>query len=161
MYCWYLYIFLQTLFLLYSVAWVSAVSNICDICLFLKFSGLPHAFSFVYKLLINHLAIFPSKIHKFIIRLDNFFHRQICIHFSACYEKEQKLDGPPGCPPFTFQAKLVFNPAIMPQGIVIVQRPPLSIMIRNNFRLLELDYIPINHPSLFLLTLRHSQDLKG
>ena len=46
------------LFLLYSVAWVDAVSNMCDNYLFLPFDGLPHAFLFVYELLINPLSIF-------------------------------------------------------------------------------------------------------
>ena len=35
---------------LYSVAWVGAISNMCGICLFMVFDGLPHVFSFVYEL---------------------------------------------------------------------------------------------------------------
>ena len=31
MYCWYLYFSVKTLFLLYSVAWMGEVSNMCDI----------------------------------------------------------------------------------------------------------------------------------
>ena len=57
-YCWYLYFDVQTPYLLYSVAWVGAISNMCDHCRFLTFAGIPHALSFVYELLINPLANF-------------------------------------------------------------------------------------------------------
>ena len=42
--------------LLYSVGWVGAVSNMCDICLFLVFDGLTHIFSLINEFLINNLA---------------------------------------------------------------------------------------------------------
>ena len=58
-----MYIFLCKYFLLYSVAEVDAVSNMCDICLLMVFYGLPHAFSIIYELLINTLANF-SENHK-------------------------------------------------------------------------------------------------
>ena len=35
-------------FLLYSVAWLGAVSNMCDIYLFMVFDGLPYVLSFAY-----------------------------------------------------------------------------------------------------------------
>ena len=161
MYCWYLYFAVQThYFSLYLVAWVGAVSNKWDNCLFLTFTGLPHAFSFVYESLMNPLDFFSSNINKFIIRLEEIFHCQICIHFSACYEKIITSGGPSGHYPFTLQNKLGFSPTIMPQGIVIVQRHPVYVMIRNNFRIIELEYLPIHHPYLFLLILRHIQTRK-
>ena len=64
MYCWCKYFSVQTLFLLYLVSWVGAVSNMCDSCLFLVFSGLTHVLSLVYELLINALANFFRKIIK-------------------------------------------------------------------------------------------------
>ena len=132
----------------------------CGICLFMLFSGLPHVFSFIYELLINTLANLFSKIHKIIIRLEETFHRQICIHFSEHYEKGKYLDGRPSCSQCTLQTIFGFIPIIMPQGIVIVHCPPVSVMICNNSRILELDYPPIKHPSLFLLNLWHSQTQK-
>ena len=107
------------------------------------------------------LSHFFSRIYKFIIRLEEIFHSQICINFSACYKKSKNSDGTPGCSPFTLRTKLGFIPAIMPQGIVIIHRPPVHVMIQNNFRILELGYIPTNHHSILLLTLRHSQTQKG
>ena len=97
-----IYILLCKLFSLYSLSWVGAVSNMCDNCLFLIFSGLPHAISFVYELLINPFANF-WEIHKLIIRLKEIFHHQICIHFSARFKKSKNSDGTPGHSPFTLQ----------------------------------------------------------
>ena len=77
-----------------------------------------------------------SKIRKFIIHLEEIFHRKMCIHFSAYYEKSENSDGTPGRSPFTLQTKLGFIPAIITQGIVILHLPPVSVMIRNNFRIL-------------------------
>ena len=57
--------------------------------------------------------------------------------------------------------QLGFSPAIMHQGIVIFHCPPVSVMIRNNFRIIELGYLSIKQNSLFLLTLQHSQTRKG
>ena len=74
----------------FSVAWVGAVSNMFDICLFIVFSVLPRVFSFVCELLIDALAK-KSKIHKIIIHLEQVFHRQIYIHFSARYKKENRM----------------------------------------------------------------------
>ena len=59
--CWYLYFSVKIPFLLYSIAWVGAVSNMCDNCLFLAFAGLPSVFLFIYELLINALPNFFQK----------------------------------------------------------------------------------------------------
>ena len=153
-----IYIFLCGLiFELYSVAWLGEVSNICDSFLFLIFAKLPHVLSLVYELLINALGNCFLKIYKFIIRLEDIFHRQICIHFSACYEKNKNLDWLTGHSTCTLQTNLGFSPSIMPQGIVIVHYPPVSEMTRKNLSILELDYLPIHHPYLLRLSLRHGQ----
>ena len=133
----------------------------CDIYLFLVFSGLPHVFSFIKELFINAFAKCFTKIHKTIIRLEEIFHRQICINFSTCYKKSKNSDGPPGRSPYTLQNNLVFSPAIMSQGNMIFHCTPVSIIVRNNVRILELEYLPIHHPSLFLLTFWQSKTLKG
>ena len=57
----------------------------------------------------------------------------------------------------TLQTNLWFISVIMPQGILIVHQPPISVMTHNNFRIIKLDYPPIHHPYLLLLTLCHSQ----
>ena len=129
----------------------------CDIFLFLVFSGLSYIFSFVYEFLINALAFF-SKIHKSIILLEE-SHRHICIHFSTCHEKIKNLDGLPGGSPCTLQTNLIFSPAIILQVIVIVRLPPVSLTIRSNFSIVGLYCLPIHHNSLFLLILLHSQAL--
>ena len=57
---------MQTIFLLYSVAWVCEISNTYYICLLLVFDGIPRVFSFIYELFINKSAIF-QKFIKLII----------------------------------------------------------------------------------------------
>ena len=154
-------IFLSNLFFsLYLVPWVVAVSNMCDLFLFLVLDGLPNVFSLTYELLINALYFF-LKIHKIIIRLEEIFHRHICIHFSVRYEKSNKLDGPPGRYPCTIQTDLGFSTVIMTQYIVILHQPPVSVIICNNFRILELDYRPIHHPHLLYLTPPTQSTRKG
>ena len=74
--------------------------------------------------------------------------------------KEKNLDGTPVRSPFTFQTTLVCSPAIVPRCILIFHNPPVSVMIFNNLSI-ELDYLLIHHPYLFLLTLRNSQTWKG
>ena len=75
--------------------------------------------------------------------------------------KNHNLDGPPGGSPYTLQTNLVIIPAIMPQWILVVHYHPVFIMIRNNFRILELEYLPIRHYYFFLLTLWNIQIWKG
>ena len=48
----------------------------------------------------------------------------------------------------------------MPQGIVISHWSTVSLMIINNYRILELEYTPIIHPFLSHRTLRNSQTWK-
>ena len=158
MYCWYIYFSVQTLLLLYSV--VGSVSNICDICLRLFFWNSIYLLIkiWVYNQLLSQTI---SKIHKSIIHLEEVFHIQICIKFSACYEKSKTLDSPPGHSPCTLQPNLVFSTDIMYQVVVIFYCPSVYLMIHNNFRMIELDYISIHHSYLFLLNLHHSQTPKG
>ena len=108
-------------------------------------------------MVINDLLFFL--IHKTTIWLKEIFHCQIWIHFSTRYEKVK-----PGWTTrwllWTLQTNLGLSPTTMPQYIVVVQRTPLFLMISNKFRILELDYPPIHHPSLLILTLRHSQTWK-
>ena len=59
--------------LLYLVACVGAVSNICDTCLFLKCTGLPHVLSFVYELLIDALALCFENFIKLSSILSKYF----------------------------------------------------------------------------------------
>ena len=70
MYCWYICFDVQILLLLYSVAWVGAVSNMCDICLYLLFSGIPDDFSLKCEFLINSLDKISQKFIKvsFVLR---------------------------------------------------------------------------------------------
>ena len=161
MYCWYLYFAVRTILLLYSVALAGSLSNMCNICLYLLFFGLPHVFSLIDEFFNKFLCQTISKIHKSIIRLEEIFHLQICIHFSAGYEKSEKLDGPPSHSPYSLQPNLVFIHAIMYQVIVIAHCPPASLIIRNKFKMIDIDYIYIHHPSLFLLNLHHSHTQKG
>ena len=70
-------------------------------------------------------------------------------------KKAKNLDGP------NLETYLVLTPTIIPQGILIIHCPPVSIMIRNNFRINKLDYLPIHYPYLLLLTLQHSLTRKG
>ena len=72
----------------------------------------------------QRLSQFFSKINKSIISLEEIFHRQIFIHFSARYEKSKNLNGVPGCSPCIIQTNLGFSPNVMPQGIVIFHCPP-------------------------------------
>ena len=132
----------------------------CDSCLFLKHFLLPNTFSFIYELLINPLV---KKIENPWIYHPSWGNISLPdMHSLQCMPwKNQKLDESPGHYQFTLQTKLGFSPAIMLQGIVIVHLPPVSVMIRNNFRILELDYLPIHYPSILLLDLRHSQTQKG
>ena len=131
--------FCETIFSFYLVAWLGAVSNVSDNCLFMKFPGLLHVFSLVYELLFNTFVRFFSKIHEFIICIEEICNHRICIHFSAFHEKIKNSDGPPGRSPFALKTKLGLIPVIMLQIILIVHLPPVSVIIRNNFRILELD----------------------
>ena len=117
---------------------------------------LPHGFSFVYELLINAFTISPPENHKFIIRIEEIFHPQIWIHFSICYGKSKTWLGHQVVP------HLLSKPnwdLVLPSCLkaLLFYTPPVYAMIRNNFRIIELDYLPIHHPSLFLFTLRQSQ----
>ena len=102
-----------------------------------------------------------SKIHKTIIRLEEIFHRQICIHFIPRYEEIKNLYGPPSCSPCTIQTNLLLSTTIMSQGIVIVHCPHVSVIFSKNFSIIKLDYLPIENPYIFFLTLWNSQNLKG
>ena len=56
---------------------------------------------------------------------------------------------------------MAFIPAIILQGIVIFQIPHIYLMICNNCRILVFDFLPINHNSIFFLTLRNSKIQNG
>ena len=116
-----------------------------------------HMSSHLYmSFLINTLASF-FLIHKTVIRLEEISHRQICINFSIHYKKSKNPDVTPGRSTCTLQTNLRFITSLIPQGIVIFHFPTVSVMICNNFRILELEYPSVHHPSLFLLILWHSQ----
>ena len=127
------------------------ISNIYD---FFHFYELTHVFLLIWKFLINALANF-SNINKNIIRIKETFHLKKCINFSICYEEIKHLDVTPSCYLCTLQNNLALSTTITPQGIVGFHHPPLFVMISKKFRKLELEYLPINNPSIFLLTLRH------
>ena len=58
----------------------------------------------------------------------------------------------------TLQTNLRLCLAIMPECIVLLHCPPVSIMIVNSFRIPEFDYLPIHHTSFLLLDLGHSKN---
>ena len=53
------------------------------------------------------------------------------------------MDGTPGLYPCTIKTNLGVSPAITPQGIAIFNCLPVSVMLCNDFRIIELDYYPI------------------
>ena len=100
------------------------------------------------------------KIHSSLICLKKKFHLQICINFSTRYEKCKNSYMPTCGYPCTIQTKLGLSPAIMPQWNVVVHFHPVSVMIRYNFKIIEIEYLPINRYSLFLLNLWKGQTWK-
>ena len=110
----------------------------------------------VYTVAVNQRLSHFSKIHKIIIRLEEIFHHQISNHFSTRYKKIKNSDGTTGCSLCTLQTNLGLSTSIITQVIVVLHSPPAYVMISNHFKIIEIDYLPIHHPSLFLLNLWHS-----
>ena len=75
--------------------------------------------------------------------------------------KNQKLVWATRWFPMRYPKQLLLSNSIITQCIVVVHFQPIFIFISNNFRILELNYLPIHCPSLLLLDLRHSQTGKG
>ena len=101
--------------------------------------------------LLIHILVFnqglshfpPKKIKKLSSVLRKYFIARYSFTSVHGMKKSKNLDGPPGCFPCNLITNLVPSPAIMPQDMVIFHLPPVSVMICNNFRILELDYLPI------------------
>ena len=159
-YCWYLYFAVQPHF---SIVFGSMGRCSLQYVWYLSLSIIFWTYTciLIRILVVNQcLSQFYSKINKSIIHLEEIFHRQICIHLSARNEKIKNSDGPPCCSLCTLQTNLVSSIAIMTGCIVIVHCPPVSAINPNKFSILELDYLSIKHPYIFLLTLHHSQTRK-
>ena len=85
----------------------------------------------------------------------------MCIHFSICHKKAKTLIGHQFFPHAI--TKPIWDLVPPPCLIVLwlVTPPREFIMTSNKYRILELDYLPIQHPYFFLLTLQNSQKWKG
>ena len=147
------------LFPLYSVVRVGSVSNMCDNFHFLSFSGI---FCTSTCILIHiwgvnqHLRqCFPK-----LIKVSSILRKYLISRYaltSLHATKKENLDWPPGRSPCTIQNNMGFSSTITNHRIVIFFCPPVSVTIRNNFIILELEYLPIHHTSRFPFTLNHSQ----
>ena len=133
MYWWYLYIFCANPFCFI----VFSSEGICSLQYVGYFSIYGSCWTYTRLQRLSQL-FFSRKFIDTIIHLEKIFHRHICIHFGTRYEKSKETDGKPRCSPLTLRTNMGLSPVIMPQGIVIVHYPPLSVMFGNTFRILEL-----------------------
>ena len=109
--------------------------------------------SHLYRIFLSIPYPFLRNFRKLSSVLSKYFIATYASNFSTCYENSKNLYGPLGRSPCTLQTNLGLIPTIMLQGIVILHWTPVYLMIRNRFRILEMEYFPIHHPYLFLLNL--------
>ena len=154
MYYWYLYFAYQNFLILFSSMGRCSL-QMCVVFFSFWFFLLPF---FSHSYWSCESTNYPNffKVHKTMIFLEEIFYCQIFIHFSTCYKKSKKMDGAPGHSPYTLKTKLLISTTIIPRGILHFHCLPVSVMMHNNFSIIELDHLPTHHPSFFLLTLWHS-----
>ena len=130
----------------YVVAQVGAVSNICDIFLFPIFSILVNDLTFIEDLWNNFLAKNYMNSVEVSYILSKYF---ISIYISTSVQAMKTANTQIGRQVFIMHSQnqletLSHHNASMHCDFAL---PPLSAMTRNNYRIFELEYLPILHPS--------------
>ena len=145
MYCWYLYFSVQTLFFVV----VSSIGR-CSLQYVWYFS-----FSILWWTsicLLMHIGVVNQRLSQLFwkfIKISSTLRKYFiakCVFTSVHATKKKNFDGPPGGSTGTLQNILGLITAIMTECIVVVDLPPLFVMIRDNFRIIELGYPPHSPP---------------
>ena len=119
----------------------------------------PHSFIIHVWVVNQYFTTFFCKFIKISSALIKYY-----VHiflFNSVHGRGGNSNGQPFGSPCTIHNNFVLIHVIMPQWILFVHSSLVFVMISNNFRILEPDYLPIHRPSLFLITLWLSQTWKS